>query len=219
MYAMGYPVAFDASAEAHREPCVDLYRAVCLGAGLERELHVALADDSAPPRRLERQGHQHVILAVRYRLRGRHDDVVPCVHPHAEDVLHVADYLPVVLGVPHHLILDLLPVADVLLDQNLVRHAQVQTSLHYLVQLLQVPRNASSPPAQGVGHAHYHGEAQPLHGRAGILKRVRRAALGAGDAYLLHRLLEELPVLGYLDPVNLGAQHLHAILRERTRPG
>ncbi len=64
---------------------------------------------------------QHVILPVGYRLGWRDDDVVTGVDPHAQHVLHVADHHAVVVLVPHHFVLDLLPVADVLLNQDLVR--------------------------------------------------------------------------------------------------
>ena len=52
------------------------------------------------------------------------DRVFTCVYAQGIEVLHVADSDAVVGRVPHHLVLDLLPAEQRLLDQHLRRHGQ-----------------------------------------------------------------------------------------------
>ena len=91
---------------------------------MERVLDVALADDAEPPHDLERSLAQQEVLAVRQRLRRRNDDRVARVHAERVEVLHVAHGETVVLAVAHDLVLDLLPAAQVLVDQNLRRDGE-----------------------------------------------------------------------------------------------
>mmetsp|Transcript_11119 Transcript_11119/g.20610 ORF Transcript_11119/g.20610 Transcript_11119/m.20610 type:complete len:955 (+) Transcript_11119:141-3005(+) len=91
---------------------------------VERVLDVALADDAQVPNHLDGGGPELEVLAVAQGLGRGHHDGVARVHPQRVEVFHVAHRDAVVPGVPNHFVLDLLPPAKVLVDQDLVRHAE-----------------------------------------------------------------------------------------------
>jgi hypothetical protein len=62
---------------------------------------------------------EHLVLVVVERLRRRDHDGLARVDAHRVEVLHVADGDAVVAEVAHHLVLDLLPALEVLLDEHL----------------------------------------------------------------------------------------------------
>ena len=102
-----------------REPGVDLDDAVIGAPGVERVLDVALADDAEMADGLDRHRAEQLVLLVVERLARGHDDGLARVDAHRVEVLHVADGDAVVAPVAHHLVLDLLPAAQALLDQHL----------------------------------------------------------------------------------------------------
>jgi hypothetical protein len=58
---------------------------------------------------------------------------LPGMDAHGVEVLHVAYYHAVVLGVPHHLVLELLPSQDRLLDEDLVDARVDETLANYVM--------------------------------------------------------------------------------------
>lgn len=69
-------------------------------------------------------GPELEVLAVGEGLRGGHHDRVPRVHAQRVKVLHIAHCNAVVAAVAHHLVLDLLPAPQVLVDQDLFRYRE-----------------------------------------------------------------------------------------------
>ena len=78
---------------------------------------------------------QHLVLVVGERLAGRDDDRVAGVDAHRVDVLHVADDDAGVGGVAHHLVLELFPADQRLLDEHLVDRAGRQAAGRHAPQL------------------------------------------------------------------------------------
>ncbi len=131
------------------EPGVDLDGVVPLRARLERELHVALSDVS----RSFSAALSESDLSMWYSLlvivcEGATTMLSPVWTLMLRTFSMLQTTMPVVVPVPHHLVLDLLPVTDVLLDQDLVGDAEVQPPLDDLGELPLVPGDASSPAAR-----------------------------------------------------------------------
>ena len=152
-----------------------------------------------------------MVLVVVYGLGWRHDNVVPGVNPHGQHVLHVADDGAVACVVLDDLVLDLLPVADILLDKNLSHHACLESALDYLVQLDLVVCHAATLATKGVGHADYYGISQIPGSCSCLDKACDRLAFEHRHAALHHGILEELPILSTLNPGNLRSKHCHPV--------
>ena len=159
-----------------------------------------------------------MVLAVRYRLGRGYDDVVSRMHAHAQDILHVADDLAVVVLVAHDLVFDLLPVTDVLLYQDLMGYAKGKAPLHDLRELLLIARDPASAPSEGVRDSDDDGVANLDGDLARLLERVSRLAPRTVDPDLQHRLLEQLTVLRDLYPVDGCAEDLDSIFLQNALP-
>ena len=161
----------------------------------------------------------HLVLAVGQGLRRRHRDGIARVHAHGVEVLDGADDDAVVGQVAHHLQLEFLPPQHALLDQHLVHRRKRQAALQNLDQLLLVVGDAAARAAQR--------EAGPQNARVADARGELHAALDAVDelrlrrleADLAHGVLEQQPVFGLLDGVDLGADQLHAVLLQHARLG
>ena len=115
------------------------------------------------------------------------------------EVLHVADGDAVVVAVAHDLVLDLFPTGNAALDEHLADHGVRQALDDDLDELFLVLGDAAASTAHRVGRADDDRVADligKLHSRWHILDD---RALGDWLAELLHRLLEELAVLGALN--------------------
>src|SRR5262249_58768102 len=87
-----------------------------------------------------------------------HDDGLARVDAHRVDVLHVTDGDAVVPSVTHHLIFDLLPAAQVLLDQHL-GHAVCESATQRLVEICLGLDDATALTTQGEAHAQHRRQA------------------------------------------------------------
>ena len=142
-----------------------------------------------------------LVLDVGERLRGGHGDRVARVHAHRVDVLDAADDHDVVGLVAHHLQLELLPAEDRFLDQHFVRRAVPERPRPQLLQLLPVVGD-STPEAP-------ESEAGPQDEREPELVSDAHHVVERG-----HAVLEALPVLGFLDRLELRADEAAAVLRQ-----
>src|SRR5213078_578815 len=97
---------------------------------------------------------QQLILGVIERLRRRHHDRIAGVDAHGVDVLHVAYRDAVVAGVAHHLVLDLLPALETLLDQYL-GDAAGESAPQGRFDLRLEPHDAAALPAERVAAAQH----------------------------------------------------------------
>ena len=121
------------------------------------------------------------------------------------------------LRVAHHLQLVFLPAEHRLLDQHLAARALLQAPGDLAVELLGVPGDGRARAAQRERRPQDHRVADAGLGRHLRLDRPRLFQ-GVGvagerhvEADLLHRLLEQLAVLGLLDRRDLRADQLDAV--------
>src|SRR5205814_9054288 len=119
----------------------------------ERELDVAAALDAEGPDDRQRRAPEPLVDLVAQRLDRRDDDRVARMDAERVDVLHRADCDAGVVGVAHHLVLDLLPADEALLDHDLADRARAQTR----ADALAVRRLALDDPAAGAAE----GESRP----------------------------------------------------------
>ena len=166
---------------------------------------------------LDRHRAEQLVLLVVERLRRGHDDGLARVDAHRVEVLHVADGDAVVAPVAHHLVLDLLPAAQALLDQHL-GHAAGEGAAQRLVEVGLGLHDAAALAAQGEAAAQHHREAD-LAGRGPrLVGGAAGAAARGGYADLRQPLDEELAVLGVADGLHRRAQHPHAVLVQDAAP-
>ena len=95
-----------------------------------------------------RDGAEQLVLLVVEGLRRRDDDGLARVDAHRVEVLHVADGDAVVAAVADDLVLDLLPAAQVFLDQHLA-NAAVKARLQRRLELALGLDDAAALAAEG----------------------------------------------------------------------
>jgi hypothetical protein len=191
---------------------------------VHRELHVGAAGVDAD---LAQDGDagvaHHLVFLVGERLRRGHRDAVAGVDAHRIEVLDAAHDDAVVGAVAHDLHLELFPADQALLDQQLLRRAQVEAALADLFELFRVVGDAAAGAAHREAGADDHREPgaadlglDALLHRQRFFHAVRDAALGRGQADGRHRVLELHPVFGLLDGLLVGADHLDAVLGQHA---
>eukprot|EP00906_Rhabdomonas_costata_P037803 RCo053333 len=158
---------------------------------------------------LDRRAPQQVVLRVRQGLAGRNHDAVPGVDPQRVEVLHVAHRDAVVLPVPDHLVLDLLPALETLLHEHLRGHREGPPSK--FLQRLWVVREPGAQASQRERRAKDDGVANLLRGVQSLLHAARRDAGGNLRADLLQLPGEQVTVLRDLDGPHRGSQDLHSV--------
>ena len=82
-------------------------------------MDVALPDHLEVADHVGGGGAEHVVLPVGQSLAWSHHDALPGVDAQGVQVLHVAHGDAVVVGVPHHLVLHLLPALQALVNDQL----------------------------------------------------------------------------------------------------
>ena len=185
--------------------------------GIDRELDVGAARLHPDLAQHRDAGRAHdLVFLVGQRQRRGDGDAVAGVHPHRIDVLDRADDDRVVLAITHHLHLEFLPPEERFLDQDFGGGRGFEAFLHDLVEFGLV----IGDPAPGAAE----GEAGPDDRRQpGALKDLARLFQRVGDARargfqpdLVHRVAEPLAVLGFVDRVGLGPDHLDAVFGEHA---
>jgi hypothetical protein len=138
------------------------------------------------------------------------------VHAHRVDVLDRADDDHVVVVVAHDLELELAPAEHGLVEQDLADGRRGQAARDDGAVLLLGARNAAAASAEREGRAH---DAR----QADLAQRAERLLDGGGDraarhlqAGRVHRLAEEVAILGARDGVVVGADQLDAEALERA---
>ncbi len=176
-------------------------------------LYPDLADD------VDRSIPHDLIFFVRQGLRRGNRDAVAGVDPHGVQVLDRADDDHVVLEVPHHLQLELLPPDHRLFEQDRVDPARVEPPLDDSVEALRVVGGPPPGPPKGEARPYDHRIADLLGDRPGLFQGTGVPASRNLQADLLHGGLEQLPVLGLLDRIRVGPDHLHPVGREHPLLG
>ena len=159
---------------------------------------------------LDRHLAEQVILPVGQGLAGGHHDALSGMNAHRIKVFHIADGDAIVVAVAHHLVFDLFPALEILLDQDLRGVGKAFGG--QLTQFLLVAADPRAQPAQGVGDADHHRVADLLGDLHRLRHRAGGFAAGVLDAHFLQPLHKALAVLSVDNRRHLGAQHPHIIL-------
>src|SRR5919112_6629506 len=94
-----------------------------------------------------------MIFIVVERLGWCNDYVIPSMDTHCKNIFHIAYNHTVPLVIAHNLVLNLLPVPYITLYQNLMNHAEIETSLYNFLQFVLVVCNATTSSAQCVRYS------------------------------------------------------------------
>ncbi len=208
-----------------RDTRVDLDHGVVGRVGRQRELDVAAALDAERPDDREGRAAQPLVDGVGQRLDRGDDDRVAGVDAERVDVLHRAHGDARVVGVAHHLVLDLLPADEAALDHDLADRAGAQAGADPLpVGRLRLddpatratererrPDDGRQPDVRegGVGRGRARLRRGPLDDRAG---RVRLA-----DP--VEQVAERLAVLGHPDRLERRAEEADRVALEHAGIG
>ncbi len=138
------------------------------------------------------------------------------VDAHRIDVLDRADDDAIVLLVAHHLHLELFPAEHALLDQHFVSRRSVDAALDDLDQFASRVGDAPARPAHGEARADDRGQADVGDRGQGLRQRLHLMRARRLEADPGHRLAEQFAVLGLVDRVGSGADHLDVVALERA---
>mmetsp|Transcript_788 Transcript_788/g.1341 ORF Transcript_788/g.1341 Transcript_788/m.1341 type:complete len:332 (+) Transcript_788:1885-2880(+) len=138
---------FGSKGGGSRETGVDLDDAVALALGVQGVLDVALSNDSKVANDLNSGPPKHEVLPVGECLGRCDNDTVTSVDAEGVEILHVTNRDTVVPAVPDDFVLDLLPAAEVLVDEDLVGSGE--SLLGELHELVIVGGEARSEPSKG----------------------------------------------------------------------
>ena len=187
------------------------------GLGVHGKLHVGAAGLDADLLQDGERGDTHaLILKVGEGLRRRHGDGVAGMHAHGVEVLDGAHDDAVAGVVTHDLHLVLFPTLDGLLDQHLVGRREFKALAHDGDELLVGVRDAAAGATEGKARTQHAGIAHALGDGLGVGHAVGIARARDLQANLGHGLVKELAVLAALDGGQVAADHLDAVLVERT---
>ena len=192
---------------------------------VHRPLHVRAAGFDAD---LAQDGNRAVphalIFAVGQGQRRGDGDRIAGMHAHRIDVLDGADDDRVVGAVAHHLEFIFLPAQQRFIDQHLRHRRGLQPRAHDAFVIVAVIGHAAAGAAQGEGGADDRGQAdlfQIGHGlgdaRGDVIfaiRQLRRGDNGRARVFqpdAVHRLAEQLAVLGHLDGGALSADQLDPV--------
>ena len=136
--------------------------------------------------------------------------------PHRIEIFDGADDHDVVLQVAHHFKFELFPSKHRLFHQDLVDRTAGEPMLHLSTKLLHVIRGATSRPSKRERGADDNRETDLFSQLHRFVERMHERASSRLQSDLVHRLLEQLPVLCSLDRLQLRPDQLDAILRQNT---
>ncbi len=167
-----------------------------------------MADD------LDGERPQFVVFGVGKGLRRGNHNGFARVDAQRVEVFHVADRDTVVVTVAHHLVLDLFPTTQRLLDQHLRRERE--RFLCQRIQFFLVVTETGTESAQGVRCTDDDGIAQVLGGLAGCLDILAGLRLDGFDIDLVEPLYKEFAVFGVDDGLHGGTENLHSVLLQHA---
>lgn len=184
---------------------------------VDRELHIGAAGiDADLPQHGDRGVAHELVFLIRQGLGRGHRDGIAGMDPHGVQILDGADNDAVVLGVPHHLHLVLLPPQHRLLDQELAGGGEVQPAPADLLELLLIVSHAPAAAAQGKRGPNDRRKADPGLCLPGLLQAVGHGGSGQLQPDPAHGLAEQIPILRLIDSLPGGPNQLHAIPRQHS---
>ena len=191
---------------------------------IDGELHVRTAGLDPDLAQNRDRGVAHDLeFLVGQRQRRSDGDRIARVHAHRIDVFDRADDDAIVLSVAHHLHLELFPAEHALLDQHLVGRRSVDAALDDLNQFASCVGDAPARAAHGEARADDRGQADVGHRGQRLAQGLHLMRARRLEPDLGHRLAKQFAVLGLVDRLGAGADHLdvvffeHAHLAERER--
>src|SRR2546426_9286933 len=136
--------------------------------------------------------------------------------PHRIHVFHIADYDAIIIAIPHDFVFDLLPLLEVLLDQDLFDPTVSKSSERNLSKRAFIEGYARALTPQRIGDSDHDREAY-LAGRLKSSLQVNSLpAFWNRDTMFDHGFLEQFPVVGNLYTLDSSAQNLHIVFRQNT---
>jgi len=184
-----------------------------------RELDVGPAGIDADLAQHRQRGVAHDLVLFVGQGLGRSDgNGITGMHPHGIQVFDGADNDAIVLVVTHHLHLVLFPAQGRLFDQQFVGRREVQAAPADLDKLLLVVGNTTTRPPHGKRGSDNGRKANLDLDLQRLLQAVRHGGAGHIQADLLHRLAEQVAILGLVDRLPGSPDHLHTIRFEYPFP-
>jgi len=182
---------------------------------VDGELHVRTAGLDADLAQHGDRGVAHDLVFLVGQRQGRRDsDGIAGMDAHRIDVLDRADDDAVVVAIAHHLHLVLFPAEHAFLDQHLVGGRGVDAGLDDGEIFFLVVGDAAAGAAKGKAGADDAGQADHLERLQRFDGVVRQHGAGGLEPDLLHGVAEQLTVLGLVDGLGVGADHLDVELVE-----
>ena len=196
-----------------RHPRVHLDHHHATGVRVDTELNVRAAGFNTDLTQNRQRGVPHdLVFLVGQGLGRGHGDGVTGVYAHGIEVLDGTDDDAVVRLVADHFHLVFLPADQRFVDQQLVGRGQIQATGTDFFKLVPVVGDTATGTTHGERRADDAGEADIISDLPGLVHGVGDGGTGAFQTNLLHGLVEPVPVLGLVDGVGVGADHLNTVL-------
>ncbi len=141
------------------------------------------------------------------------------MNAHGVEIFDGADHDRVVGKVAHHFQLEFLPTQYALFDENFMDRRKVQTPLQNFVQLFAIVGDASAGASHRKAGPQDHRITDTVGERDAVVNVVDQLRLRRVQADLAHGVLEQQPVFGLLDGLDLGADQLYVVFIERSSFG
>ncbi len=154
-----------------------------------------------------------MIFIVKCLGRCDHDGLA-CVDTHGVDVLHVTYHDTCIVGIPHDLVLELLPAQYAFLDKHLADTAASKSPFSYFQKLLTGMGYTSTGTSQGIGRPYDKRQSQLINEPFCFCQCGHCLAAWHLFTDTLHGLLEEFTVLSVLNGLERRAQQFYAELLE-----
>jgi hypothetical protein len=197
-----------------RKTGVDLNDSVVKTIGLESVLNVTLANDTKMSDNLDGSASEHVVLLIAQGLTGGNDNRVTSVDTKRIKVLHVAHGDTVVVGIADHLVFNLLPALERLLDKDL--RGEGQGSSGHVSELFLVVGETGAETTQGIGSSDNDGVSDLFGSIESLLDGTNGDRLGDRNFNLLQSLGEEVTILRQLEGPDASAEDLDSVLFKET---
>mmetsp|Transcript_3258 Transcript_3258/g.5531 ORF Transcript_3258/g.5531 Transcript_3258/m.5531 type:complete len:870 (+) Transcript_3258:2518-5127(+) len=191
------------------ETSIDFNNAVAHRGRVESVLNVTLTNDTKVANDLESGLTKHEVLIVGKSLRRGNDDRVTGVDTERVEVFHVTHGHTVVLAIANNFVLNLLPSAEILVDNNLVRCREcLLTQRHKLVHIFSETRTKTT---KSEGGTNQNGKSNLLGSSLGLIHSVSRDGHGSVLVNLSKLLGKGLAVLSIHDDRDRRSQDTNVV--------
>ncbi len=197
---------------APRHPGVHLYHDHLPIHGVDGKLHIGAAGvDPDFPHDGDRGIAHDLVFPVAEGLGGCNGDAVAGVNSHGVHVFNRTDDDNVVVLVPHHLQLELLPTEYGLFEHNLMNQAGVQSGPRQGFEFLGVVGHPAAGTAKSVARAHDNGKTDHIADRLDLVHVHHDAAARDLESDAAHSCTEHVAVFGFFNGSERRADHFDAV--------